>query len=357
MAGGKVVASSTHIHTLASSTVSTDTHLPVYRNLKVIEHDNGIPTAIPAGAIAIFDETPPTGWSQYSDQNGYFIRADVDAGSTGGNPTHSHTVTIVTNSPDDTVYLRRGGSAEYATDTHTHSAVASTDVVSNDPPYLTVILAKADNDTPVPAGMIAMFDATPSGNWDVVSDSSEPFSEKFIKGSNSYGITGGSESHSHGNQVVSLPETSDVNGNGRQGGFSTFASQDHIHTVDVTAYDSVSNLPPYIDVIFAKALYCDTGIIASDVEDTGYEGSEWAELQWDALLPTGTDITFEVRASDSPFTKDDTVISWITVGDISPIVSGLPSGRYKQWRAIITPNGTCTDTPVLQEVRAYLQNN
>jgi fibronectin type 3 domain-containing protein len=350
-------ASPTHTHALAVSTVSTESHLPVYRNLKVIECDSGVPTVIPAGAIAIFDETPPTGWTQYSDQNGSFVRADVDAGDTGGNPTHSHTVTVVTDSPSDTERLRRGGSSQYATRTHTHSAVASTDAAANDPPYITVILAKADIDTPIPGGMIAMFDSTPSGNWDVVSGSGRPFYERFLKGNSSYGMTGGSASHSHGDQTVTLAETLDIDGNGREWGFSTFASYDHTHTVDVTSYDSVSNLPPYIDVIFAKAIYYTSGSIASQVEDTGYEGSEWAELQWDAFLPTGTDITFEVRASDTSFAVDDAVILWLSVGDVSPVMSGLPSGRYKQWRAILTPDGTYTDTPVLQEVRAYLQDH
>ncbi|MBN2074492.1 MAG: hypothetical protein JW762_02965 [Dehalococcoidales bacterium] len=352
----KAAAGPAHTHTIATGDVSEESHLPLYRDLQVIRYDNGVPTTIPAGAIAIFDTTPPSGWTQYSDQDGYFVRADAAAGVTGGNPTHSHVVNIVTDSPTDIVYLRRGGNAEYATDTHTHSAVASTDTVNNDPPYITVILAKADVDTPVPAGMIAMFNATPSGNWDVVSGSGEPFYESFIKGSSSYGTTGGSAIHSHGDQVVNLPETSDTTRNGRDGMFfSPFASHTHTHTVDVTSYDSVSNLPPYIDVIFAKVLYYASGVIASDVEDTGYAGSEWTELQWDAVMPAGTNITFEVRASDTSFTKDDSVIPWLSVGGISPVTSGLPSGRYKQWRAILTPNGTHTETPILQEVRAYLQ--
>lgn len=353
--GNWQVAGPAHAHTLAASTVSTDTHLPVYRNLKVIKYDNGVPTMIPAGAIGIFDETPLTGWTQYSDQDGFFVRADHAVGITGGSPAHSHDITIVTDGPIDTERLRRGDSAQYATRTHTHSAVSSSDMVSNDSPYITVVLAKADTEIPIPGGLIAMFDATPSGNWNVVSGSSEPFSEKFIKGSSNYGVTGGSVSHNHGNQTVTLTETNDIGSNGRNTN-SLFASQDHTHTVDVTSYDSVSNLPPYIDVIFAKALYCSSGIIASEVEDTGYDGSEWAELQWDASLPGGTGITFEVRASDTSFTKDDTVISWVSVGGTSPIASGLPSGRYKQWRAVLTPNGASTDTPILQEVRAYLQS-
>lgn len=345
-----------HTHTLATRAISEDSHLPVYRNLKVIKYDSGVPAVIPAGAIAVFDAAPPPGWTQYSDQNGFFVRAEVDAGGTGGNSHHSHTVTIVTDVSTGTASLKTGGSTHYATGTHTHSAAASTDAVDNEPPYLTVILARADNDTPVPGGMIAMFDTTPSGNWDVVSGSGEPFYERFIKGSSSYGTTGGSAEHSHGNQVVTMPETSDVADNGKNTQ-STFASHTHTHTVDVTAYDSVSNLPPYIDVIFAKALYCASGTIASDVEDTGYEVAEWAELRWDALLPAGTGITFEVRASDTSFTKDDTVIPWLPAGDVSPVMSGLPSGRYKQWRAVLTPDGTYADTPVLQEVRAYLQNH
>jgi fibronectin type 3 domain-containing protein len=345
-----------HTHTLVTSDVSEDSHLPLYRDLQVIKYDSGVPTIIPAGAIAVFDTTLPSGWTNCSDQDGRFVRTDATAGGTGGNPNHSHTVTIVTDVTPDTSVLKTGGSTQYAADIHTHSASESTSAIDNDPPYITVVLAKADIDTPIPGGMIAMFDAIPSGNWNVVSDSSGSFYERFIKGNNSYGITGGTASHSHGNQVVTLSGPSDIMSNGKNTK-STFASHNHIHTVDVTAYDSVSNLPPYIDVIFAKALYYATGTIASDVEDTGYAGSEWAELQWDASLPTGTNITFEVRASDTSFTKDDVTISWISVGDVSPISSGLPSGRYKQWRAILTSDGTFTNTPILQEVRAYLQNS
>jgi hypothetical protein len=63
-------------------------------------------------------------------------------------------------------------------------------------------------------------------------------------------------------------------------------------------------------------------------------------------------ITFEVRASDTPFSKDDTSLTWIPVGGTSPVITGLPAGRYKQWRVTLTTSDT-GNTPVLYEVRLY----
>jgi hypothetical protein len=35
------------------------------------------------------------------------------------------------------------------------------------------------------------------------------------------------------------------------------------------------------------------------------------------------------------------------------VISGVPAGRYKQWRATLTPDGLQISTPTLQEVRTY----
>jgi len=61
------------------------------------------------------------------------------------------------------------------------------------------------------------------------------------------------------------------------------------------------------------------------------------------------DITFEVRASDTPFLKDDATPSWTPAGGTSPVTSGLPSGQYMQWRATLTTSDPA-ETPVLHEV-------
>ena len=94
------------------------------------------------------------------------------------------------------------------------------------------------------------------------------------------------------------------------------------------------------------------GTIASQVWDTGVAGAGWDALCWDETLQSDTDITFEVRASDTLFAKDAATPSWTSVGGASPVTSGLPSGRYMQWRAALT-NSDTSNTPTLHEVRVY----
>ena len=101
-------------------------------------------------------------------------------------------------------------------------------------------------------------------------------------------------------------------------------------------------------------MYISPGTIASQVWDTGVPGATWDGLFWDEILPGGTSIIFEVRASDTLFAKDtpDATLPWTSVGGIFPVTSGLPSGRYMQWRATLTTPDT-SETPVLEEVRVY----
>ncbi len=96
--------------------------------------------------------------------------------------------------------------------------------------------------------------------------------------------------------------------------------------------------------------YTSSGTIASQVLDTGEAGATWDELYWDETLESNTDITFEVRASDTSFLKDAATPSWNSVGGTSPVTSGLPSGRYIQWRATLTTSDT-SKSATLHEVR------
>ena len=101
--------------------------------------------------------------------------------------------------------------------------------------------------------------------------------------------------------------------------------------------------------------YLDSGTIASQVRDTSVAGARWDALFWDETIDTGiTDITFKVRASDALFAEDTLpeTLAWIPVGGTSPVTSGLPSGQYMQWQAILTTSDT-SETPTLREVRLY----
>jgi hypothetical protein len=349
-------ASNTHTHALASGSTGTVSNLPSYKNLRVIKYNSGVPTVIPSGAMAIFDTTLPAlpaGWTQYAAQNNYFVQGSGTTGGTGGTDTDSHTVPNLAATSNYRAVTATGTTIGGTGHTHTLSNTTSID---KRPPYITVILAKANADTAIPVGMIAMFDDIDdslTGDWSVLSGTGGPFDSRFIVGSaTTYGTIGGASSHQ-----PTGPSTSSNSSGGQSASIATptvlVASQPHTHSVTLS-FNSVSNLPPYRDVIFAKALYASSGTIASQVLPTA-TGSRWDALFWDESLATGTDITFEVRASDESFAKDASDVSypWTSIGGTSPVLTGLPSGQYKQWRATLTSNGSQTNTPTLQEVRVF----
>jgi hypothetical protein len=100
------------------------------------------------------------------------------------------------------------------------------------------------------------------------------------------------------------------------------------------------------------AVFNAPGTITSQVFDSEKSGTRWDAVIWDSTLPTDTGITFEVRASDTPFSKDSVSPSWSSSFGASPIQTGIPAGRYMQWRATLTTNDN-TVTPTLEEVRVY----
>lgn len=125
------------------------------------------------------------------------------------------------------------------------------------------------------------------------------------------------------------------------------------YTDDIRVRQYVST-EPTTSIGSEAGVYISPGTIASQVWDTGVSGARWDALFWDRTLPSGTNVTFEVRASDTLFAKDtpDATLPWISIGGTSPITSGLPAGRYMQWRATLTTSDTST-TPTLHEVRVY----
>jgi len=129
------------------------------------------------------------------------------------------------------------------------------------------------------------------------------------------------------------------------------------HYGSYSRYDDVrvrkyASTEPTTSIGGEEGTYYSSGTIASQVLDTGISGAIWNCMFWDESLPVSTDITFEVRASDTSFLKDAASPSWVSVGGSSPVYTGLPSGRYKQWRATLTTSDV-SQTPTLQEVRVY----
>jgi hypothetical protein len=119
-----------------------------------------------------------------------------------------------------------------------------------------------------------------------------------------------------------------------------------------TCYNNQNSPSTFYSIGSEAGYYMSAGTIASQVLDTGISGAVWNMLFWDETLPSNTDITFVVRASDTPFGAGDAMPFWGVVGGSSPVMVGLPSGRYKQWRATLTTSDT-NNTPILHEVRVY----
>jgi hypothetical protein len=246
--GSTDVASSIHIHT--SATVVPAANLPRGKGLRVISCDSGIPSTIPAGAIALFNSEPPAGWTRYCEQDGYFVRGAFIAGIPFGSNDHDHVVK--TGDPTSTVsaqYYRYG--TRVASDTHGH--LEETDTQSSQPPYIEVILAQADSETSIPPDMIGMFNDSPGNGWTVISDVGGDMYHRFLKGSDSYGATGGAESHTHGDLTIATSPLLGTKVSTSSADIEA-ASQDHTHDNLVVSFSEDSHLPRYIDVIFAKPI-------------------------------------------------------------------------------------------------------
>jgi hypothetical protein len=144
----------------------------------------------------------------------------------------------------------------------------------------------------------------------------------------------------------------DVTGNSDLSYISTF---DPVTTDAIRYYETDGTHPQKAGYVVEfeayPAAYHSSGSIASKVYDTGKQGTGWDELFWNETVGEGVaDITFEVRASDNLFAKDAPQPDWIDLGTAdSPIASGLPSGRYMQWRATLTTTDYA-QTPVLHDV-------
>lgn len=86
----------------------------------------------------------------------------------------------------------------------------------------------------------------------------------------------------------------------------------------------------------AKVGPATSGTVASIVFNGGTSAWHWNELNWSETLPVGSNITFEVRASNTAFLAGAATPSWTSLGTAnSPVMSGLPAGLYMQWRATL----------------------
>jgi hypothetical protein len=278
-------ATDTHTHsngtvsaTLDGADAGTDpdevSSLPAYRTLKLIRYNNGVPSVIPSGAIAIFDNSPGvpgSGWTRYSAQDNQMVMVNSTAGTTGGTDTnHTHTTIFSGTTAGSTATGNRlsllGGTAASANG-HTHAVSGSSSSTggSHIPPYIVPLLAKTNADTStLSAGITAMFSGDPGSGWVIRSSNCGnsavcPYYQKFLRPAAAYDGTGaGTSNHTHtASRTSNTSASSDGNANNGSG----ISSTAHTHSITATDYSGGSDplntagdyfLPSYFNVVIAE---------------------------------------------------------------------------------------------------------
>ncbi|KKW00632.1 MAG: hypothetical protein UY34_C0024G0010, partial [Parcubacteria group bacterium GW2011_GWA2_48_9] len=246
-----------HDHALSGESTSSENNLPAYRNFKIIKNDTGIPATIPQNGIALFDDNPGmpgSGWTRQSSQDSKMIRIDSVA-ETLGSDTHTHTQTWSTLDADaEGLSVATNNTAASGSDiSHTHTAPTSSATASATslPPYIEVIVGKADANTSVPSGTIGLFDADPGAGWDLRSDSGDHFYQQFARGAAAYNSTSqGASTHTH-TGLTSGVSGAAASATGQSTAGSNSAGNAHTHTLTAN-FDTIDHKPPYVNFVYAE---------------------------------------------------------------------------------------------------------
>lgn len=238
---------------------------PSFRSLKLIQYDGpGLPTDVPAGGIALFDNNPGmpgSGWTRQSDQDDKMVKIDSSVGL-GGTDSHTHKITWPSLTGDGGgTGLNSAAGVNVAAVNHGHNSPSdsTTSTVTALPPYIKPIMAKANSTTAIPTGMIAMFDSNPGGGWAIQSNPGGAFYQQFLRPASTWnGTSAGSTTHSHTGTFTSgnypacntYTPSCDVLGVGNTG--TNTANITHTHTYSVTLNANDNHLPKYFNVVVAK---------------------------------------------------------------------------------------------------------
>ena len=99
--------------------------------------------------------------------------------------------------------------------------------------------------------------------------------------------------------------------------------------------------------------YCSSGILTSQIYNTGVNNPIYDTITWTEILPTGTDISIKVRSSDNADMSGATAWGSLTAFTDSSAdnnISGIGTGRYVQFQAVLTSPSPYEETPVLSDV-------
>ena len=208
--------------------------------------------------ILFFDgEDIPAGWSCVScdpsdDFYERFVRGSDEFGATGGSPTHTHTFDDAISSSNLAPNADDFQTDDIQSNSHSHALDTELSEESNLPSYRQLRVIRHDtNDEPttIPEGTIAIFDSSSlPTNWTQYSDQDN----RYIRGADDIGQTGGSNTHSH-EISIDIGSATGADHRARGGGARVQgASTGHTHTAAGSS-STVNHEPPYIEAILARA--------------------------------------------------------------------------------------------------------
>lgn len=317
--GASGIATATHTHT-ATHAIANGSNLPPYRDLLVLRsNSSGVPTELPAGAIALFDNSVPSGWTRYGAQDGLYIRGGPTAGTIGGSTQHTHVLTAtLSGSSGGTSASTNGATATTALETHTHTAAGNSQAGSSEPPYREIILGKLDSAASVPQNIITYWDNPPPFSWTNMSSAGQPLYQTYTKPSATYGATGGALTHTHADSTITSAPPSET-GTYRTG--TGGSSGTHTHTITFANISTESNEPPFIEAIAAKQGALNTPPNAP-AGLSQIRTSDSAEITVGGYS-NGGQIRFEAEASDAD--NPDSLQLCVEVQPVGVSFSGAPS--------------------------------
>ncbi len=343
----------THAITGQSTTVTSTagTWPPAYRSLRVIKPTaNGMSGTVPAGAIAMFDDSPGmpgSNWTQYTDINGRMLMLDSSIAPTnGGNDTKSFTVTWgALGAASGNQNTGTGGGNFGAATTHTHTAPAQTVITDATLPiHVQPVFAKATVDTVVPPGMLTLFDGTLGAGWQVQSASGGTYFQNFLRGAAAYSAACASTCANTFNQPVA---TSGATGNSgtttaQSATDGNLAGPSHTHTENMNFTAGTANVPQYVNLVIAKKI----GFTANSYRWWYDNDNQNVATAWGTpAIAEATPISTIPAPSDPPIPTDELRLrtNMIVSGPLLPVSTMQFKLQFKQGTDQSCATGSWTD--------------
>lgn len=243
-----------HTHNF-TPTFSVGSNLPVSQSLRILRAQSAGEVPLPLGAIVFFETVPATGWTTYTAMEGFYPYGESAIFGTQGAATDMHTISGSTGGATGGVRYNSGTGAPFVSNTtHTHVVTSTTtNVTTTDPPYVTYRMGKSTVAALPPNDAIVMWDNAPAAGWINMSDAGQIMSNRFVRVAASSLSVGGHATHNHSDILGDATGAAVGTTMSDTTGGSMFGSNPtHTHKVDLTGFSNVSNLPPYITVIYAK---------------------------------------------------------------------------------------------------------